>query len=56
MMDYLEGLTKHEDAEVRAAAITCLEVCKTPMWRGRQMRKYLSNLSWALYDYIKAKK
>jgi hypothetical protein len=56
MMDYLRGLTTHKDASVREAAEKCLAMYPTAMWKSRTMRKYLSNLSWALYEYIKSTK
>jgi hypothetical protein len=57
LIDHFKELSdKHPDKDVRLAAKDCMEMCLTPKWKSRTMRKYLSNLSWALYEYIKTQK
>jgi hypothetical protein len=55
MMDYFMALSKHEDPKVREAASACAEIYRTPQWKSRTMRRYLNELSWALYNYTKDK-
>ena len=56
MLDYFKELSTHEDDSVRKAASKCMAIYVTPKWKSRTMRNLLADLSWALYEYIKAKK
>lgn len=56
MLDYFKELSTHEDEGVRQAASKCMVMYVTPRWKSRTMRNYLADLSWALYEYVKAKK